>query len=146
MLDLSLSTTSPTSKKLWNLGSAKVTVLRTHWPAYESPDYKIKKELEFTFAEPRKEGSRVLAGLFIILLVGPWFPLLGYWSTLLSLHFSLKSFLFLASLLAWVGLLVAYWIKLNVFQFLEIASGLSLLSIVTGWFALREKANKALDC
>ena len=96
------------------------------------------------FAQQEPQPPVILSWIFTGLILGLWVPLGQFYykqganvsQLYVNRENTLWGSLFLGALGASVALLFAYWVKLNIFQFLGCASGLSVVTALLGRQAL----------
>lgn len=143
-LTVFVSSRSSSESLKYPLGTVKL--LQT---AQAPQDYEFDKlpEIAHVFQKPRPKDSVLSALLFTAVLGALWIPFVSFLKSegvnVSNLYVNAKvrgwGQLFLGSLVANVVLLGLYWIKLNLFQFLGLASVFSVCTIVIGRNALKAR-------
>jgi len=113
----------------------------------ELEKYYIQPELSWTFQPPRKKDNPVFSLAFVIIVVSPWIFLLTAWSKI-SQHSTggfklfgapkLSNLLFILTMVSQEALIMTYWAKLRLYQFLPLAFLMSFPLILCGRSALSE--------
>ena len=127
------------------LGSVKL--LKSSKSSDQSESFGKLPEITHIFQKPRPKDSVLVALIFTCILGALWVPLISFLKSnnvnISNLYVNSKvrgwGHVFLGALVANVVLLGLYWTVLNLFQFLGLASGLGLFTIVVGRNALKAR-------
>jgi len=116
----------------------------------EAPNFYPKPDQPHIFKPDPKAPNKFLAVFFFILMFVPWAFLLIMWSkigiNINGLFYNNKTFiygvLFIISLCSIIGILVLFFVKLNLFQTLGALGVAAIYTSVFGHLVLRQKADK----
>jgi len=100
--------------------------------------------IEHTFRPEQKTPPQFISAVFTGLVVSPWVVLLGLWASLqyrVPHLFSLQALPFTATLAAFEGLLLWYWIDLKLGQVLLYGAILGVFTAMAGNQALSAAGN-----
>ncbi|KAH8829329.1 oligosaccharyl transferase delta subunit [Flagelloscypha sp. PMI_526] len=119
-------------------------------PPISHPDeasYHLRPEIHHTFRPDQKLPPKFISAVSTLLVIAPWVVLLGLWSQIsykTPYLFSPSILPFTASLGAFEGLLLWYWVDLKLGQVLLYGSILGLVTLFTGRSALATVAERRL--
>ncbi|PLW28154.1 hypothetical protein PCANC_19725 [Puccinia coronata f. sp. avenae] len=116
-------------------------------PTLELEKHYVQPELAWTFQPPRKKDNPVFSLAFVAIVISPWIFLLTAWSTI-SQHTiggfklfgapKLSTTLFILTVVSQEALILTYWAKLRLYQYLPLAFLMSFPLILCGRTALTE--------
>ncbi|KAH9461886.1 hypothetical protein KEM48_009712 [Puccinia striiformis f. sp. tritici PST-130] len=149
-------THSPLQIRLATLKIPKKLILE--YPYWDTKDGKppstlelekhyIQPELHWTFQPPRKKENPVFSLAFVVIVASPWIFLLTAWSTIaqntkggfkLFGTPKLSTALFILTLISEEALILTYWAKLMLYQYLPVAFLISFPLILSGRSALSD--------
>ncbi|KAI0823000.1 oligosaccharyl transferase delta subunit [Trametes gibbosa] len=116
-------------------------------PHADEASFHVRPEIHHTFRPDQKLPPKVISAFFAVLLAAPWFVLLGMWSHIrpqVPHLFSPNIFPFIATLAAFEGLLVWYWVALRLGQVLLYGAILAIPTAFTGQRALAALGERRL--
>jgi len=116
----------------------------------EGPNFYPKPDQPHIFKPEPKAPNTLFAKFVFILMFIPWAYLIFIWSkigiNINGLFYNKRTFvfgvLFIISLCSMIGILVLFFIKLNLFQTLSALGVASIYTSVLGHLVLRQKADK----
>ncbi|KZT03858.1 oligosaccharyl transferase delta subunit [Laetiporus sulphureus 93-53] len=119
-------------------------------PPPQHPDevaFHLRPEIQHTFRPEQKIPAKAWSGFFAAFVFWPWLVLFGFWGELSPRVPNLLSpyiFPFIATLAAFEGLLIRYWIDLKLGQVLLYGAILAIPTAFTGKQALARIAQRRL--
>jgi len=116
----------------------------------EGPNFYPKPDQPHIFKPDPKSPNKILAVFFFILMFVPWAFLIIMWNkigiNINGLFYNNKTFiygvLFIISLCSIIGILILFFVKLNLFQTLGALGVAAIYTSVFGHLVLRQKADK----
>lgn len=103
--------------------------------------YEVKPEIKHLFREPEKRPPTFVSDLFSLLVLVPFFLLLGLWLKIgvnvKNLPVTLSALLFHSGLALIFSLFFLFWLKMDMFTTLKCLSGVVIMTFLSGHSLLK---------